>query len=66
MIKQHDKVCVCVCVKCVCVQDPPPDLVIGDDDIFWMSKLHAGLEEKGFHPGDFDMENWVYGAFGRF
>eukprot|EP00198_Chlamydomonas_reinhardtii_P014294 XP_001703631.1 potential peptidoglycan binding protein [Chlamydomonas reinhardtii] len=42
--------------------DPPPDLVIGDDDIFWMSKLHAGLEEKGFHPGDFDMENWVYGV----
>ncbi|KAG2424695.1 hypothetical protein HXX76_014271 [Chlamydomonas incerta] len=41
--------------------DAPPDLVIGDDDIFWMSKLHAGLEERGFHPGDDDMENWMFG-----
>ncbi|GLC56122.1 hypothetical protein PLESTB_001066700 [Pleodorina starrii] len=41
--------------------DPPPDLVQGDDDIFWLSKLHGALEERGFFPGDDDMENWFFG-----
>ncbi|GIL66280.1 hypothetical protein Vafri_19872, partial [Volvox africanus] len=41
--------------------DPPPDLVQGDDDIFWLSRLHSALEERGFFPGDDDMENWFFG-----
>ncbi|GFR47646.1 hypothetical protein Agub_g9389 [Astrephomene gubernaculifera] len=41
--------------------DPPPELVQGDDDIYWLSRLHAALEQRGFYPGEEDMENWFFG-----
>ncbi|EFJ50292.1 hypothetical protein VOLCADRAFT_103883 [Volvox carteri f. nagariensis] len=41
--------------------DPPPELVQGDDDIYWLSRLHTCLEQRGFFPGDDDMENWFFG-----
>ncbi|KAG2494501.1 hypothetical protein HYH03_007270 [Edaphochlamys debaryana] len=41
--------------------DPPPDLVLGDDDIYWVARLHAGLEDRGFFPGYEELENWFFG-----
>ncbi|WIA23572.1 hypothetical protein OEZ85_000291 [Tetradesmus obliquus] len=40
---------------------PPPLLNLGDDDIFWVSKLHSGLMAAGFYPSDEEVENWVFG-----
>jgi hypothetical protein len=40
---------------------PPPLLMLGDDDIFWVSKLHSGLMAAGFYPSDEEVENWVFG-----
>jgi hypothetical protein len=31
---------------------PPPLLSVGDDDIFWLSKLHNALMGHGFYPSD--------------
>jgi hypothetical protein len=31
---------------------PPPLLCIGDDDIFWVAKLHASLMSHGYYPSD--------------
>ncbi|WIA44064.1 hypothetical protein OEZ86_010425 [Tetradesmus obliquus] len=40
---------------------PPPLLNLGDDDIFWVSKLHSGLMAAGFYPSDEEVENWFFG-----
>lgn len=39
---------------------PPPVLSMGDDDIFWVSKLHDGLLASGFYPNDDEIENWLF------
>ena len=39
----------------------PPTLTDGSDDIFWVSQLHSALNEKGFSPGDEEMEVWFFG-----
>ena len=39
----------------------PPTLSSGADDIFWVAHLHAALEEHGYHPGDEEVEAWVFG-----
>lgn len=31
------------------------------DDIFWVAHLHAALDEHGYHPGDEEVEAWVFG-----
>ncbi|KAK9815597.1 hypothetical protein WJX72_006548 [[Myrmecia] bisecta] len=41
---------------------PPPSLMQGADDIFWVSQLHAALLERGFFPGEEEMEDWVFGS----
>jgi hypothetical protein len=33
-------------------EGPPPVLAAGDDDIYWVSKLHDGLISAGFYPAD--------------
>jgi hypothetical protein len=33
-------------------EGPPPVLAAGDDDIYWVSKLHDGLMSAGFYPAD--------------
>lgn len=33
-------------------EGPPPLLAAGDDDIFWVSKLHDGLLSAGYYPSD--------------
>jgi hypothetical protein len=33
-------------------QGPPPLLAVGDDDIFWVAKLHDGLLSAGYYPSD--------------
>lgn len=38
-----------------------PMLTVGCDDIPWMSALHTALGKAGFHPGDEDMEEWLFG-----
>lgn len=40
---------------------PPPVLAKGDDDIFWMSKLHQLLSSRGYHAGDVDEEDFYFG-----
>lgn len=39
---------------------PPPDLVEGDDDIYWVCKLHQSLEKKGFFCGEEDCEDFIF------
>ena len=39
----------------------PPTLALGADDIFWVVHLHAALDEQGYHPGDEEVEAWVFG-----
>ena len=41
---------------------PPPVLAEGDDDIFWVNQLQAGLLRAGFYPGEEEMEDWVFGG----
>eukprot|EP00879_Flechtneria_rotunda_P022601 GHRR01023867.1.p1 GENE.GHRR01023867.1~~GHRR01023867.1.p1 ORF type:complete len:646 (+),score=252.77 GHRR01023867.1:133-1938(+) len=40
---------------------PPPVLAAGDDDIFWVSKLHNALMAAGFYPSEEEVENWMFG-----
>ncbi|KAF6259771.1 hypothetical protein COO60DRAFT_1700641 [Scenedesmus sp. NREL 46B-D3] len=40
---------------------PPPLLMLGDDDIYWVSRLHGGLMNAGFYPSDEEVESWVFG-----
>lgn len=40
---------------------PPPLLSAGDDDIFWVSKLHAALEAAGCYPPDHEVEDFYFG-----
>jgi hypothetical protein len=35
--------------------------MLGDDDIYWVSRLHGGLMAAGFYPSDEEVENWVFG-----
>jgi hypothetical protein len=35
--------------------------MLGDDDIFWVSRLHGGLMAAGFYPSDEEVENWLFG-----
>ena len=37
-----------------------PVLCMGADDIKWMATLHKALDDAGFHPGDEDMEEWLF------
>lgn len=39
----------------------PPVLTDGSDDIFWVNQLHTALDERGFAPGDEEVENWFFG-----
>jgi hypothetical protein len=39
---------------------PPPVLSVGDDDIFWVSKLHVALMAGGFYPSDDELDNWMF------
>lgn len=39
---------------------PPPELVEGDDDIYWVSKLQQALEKKGFYCGEQDCEDYFF------
>lgn len=38
-----------------------PALAHGADDIFWVNQLHTALHSKGYHPGDEEMEVWLFG-----
>ena len=40
---------------------PPPVLVMGVDDIFWVNQLHAGLVRAGYYAGEDEMEEWIFG-----
>lgn len=40
---------------------PPPVLMTGVDDIFWVNQLHAALLREGYYPGEEEMEEWVFG-----
>lgn len=40
---------------------PPPELTIGADDIFWVNKLHNGLINAGYYPGEDDIEDFYFG-----
>ncbi|GMH36638.1 hypothetical protein BSKO_04511 [Bryopsis sp. KO-2023] len=39
---------------------PPPVLMQGDDDIFWMNQLQRGLEAKGFCCGDDEVDDYYF------
>jgi hypothetical protein len=39
-------------------EGPPPILIVGDDDIYWVSKLHDGLQTAGFYPADEEVREW--------
>jgi hypothetical protein len=39
-------------------EGPPPILTMGDDDIYWVSKLHDGLQTAGFYPADEEVGYW--------
>lgn len=41
--------------------ETPPILAHGADDIFWVSKMHAALEQNGYCPGDEEAEVWLFG-----
>jgi hypothetical protein len=38
-----------------------PTLVMGADDIFWVSTLHAALNEKGYYCGEEEEEDMYFG-----
>ncbi len=38
-----------------------PVLGPGSDDIYWVNQLHTALCDKGFFPGDEEMEAWLFG-----
>lgn len=40
---------------------PPPNLTVGDDDIYWMNQLHVALVDEGYFPGDEDIEDFFFG-----
>lgn len=40
-------------------EGPPPILTVGDDDIYWVSKLHDGLQTAGFYPADEEVRDWA-------
>jgi hypothetical protein len=42
-------------------QGPPPVLSAGDDDIYWMDRLHTALAAAGFYPPDEEVESWLFG-----
>eukprot|EP00798_Chlamydomonas_sp_ICE-L_P006172 gene6172-2786_t len=39
----------------------PPDMMYGDDDIYWMNHVHASLLHYGFYVDDQEVENWIFG-----
>lgn len=39
----------------------PVPVPSGDDDIFWVSKLHTGLTAAGYFPPDDDLDAWLFG-----
>jgi peptidoglycan hydrolase-like protein with peptidoglycan-binding domain len=40
---------------------PPPLLSAGDDDIYWVSKLHAALGGAGYYAPDGEAEDFYFG-----
>lgn len=38
-----------------------PTLVMGADDVFWVSALHNALNERGYHCGDEEEEDMFFG-----
>eukprot|EP00884_Botryococcus_braunii_P015382 jgi/Botrbrau1/2527/Bobra.0079s0015.5 len=38
-----------------------PTLVMGADDIFWVSTLHSALNDRGYHCGDEEEEDMFFG-----
>ncbi|KAI3437857.1 hypothetical protein D9Q98_000303 [Chlorella vulgaris] len=40
---------------------PPPALILGADDLFWVSQLHTGLVDLGYFPGEADIEDLFFG-----
>lgn len=40
---------------------PPPKLVKGDDDVFWVNQLQAGLVKQGFSIEEEELEDWIFG-----
>ena len=40
---------------------PPPKLVKGMDDIFWVHQLQTGLLNHGFNVDDEEVEDWIFG-----
>ncbi|GAX75999.1 hypothetical protein CEUSTIGMA_g3442.t1 [Chlamydomonas eustigma] len=43
----------------------PPPLAPGEDDIYWMGRLHEALLACGFGCGDDDTESWYFGDHTR-
>ena len=41
---------------------PPPNLTVGDDNIYWMNQLHVALVDEGYFPGDEDIEDFLFGS----
>jgi hypothetical protein len=42
-------------------EGPPPLLAPGDDDIYWVAKLHAALEAVGCYAPDEETEDFFFG-----
>lgn len=38
-----------------------PTLVMGADDVFWVSTLHQALSDKGYYCGDEEAEDMYFG-----
>ena len=41
---------------------PPPNLTVGDDNIYWMNQLHVALVDEGYFPGDEDIDDFFFGS----
>ncbi|GBF92273.1 hypothetical protein Rsub_05356 [Raphidocelis subcapitata] len=42
-------------------EGPPPLLSVGDDDIYWIAKLHSALEAVGCYPPEEEQEDFLFG-----
>ena len=40
-------------------------ILIDEDDLYWMSRLHGALFSLGFNCGEDEMEDWVFGECTR-
>lgn len=41
---------------------PPPTLIEGSDDLFWVNALQAGLAAQAYHCGDEEAEDFYFGS----